>query len=264
MNLINDSLKIISIFHDPRKANIISFSGGKDSIVLLDLALKTGLNFNFIYGNTTIDPPGHISFIRHNFPMVEISHPKISFYDIIEKYGLPTRFRRNCCFILKEYIGKESNCYEGLRIDEGQKRGARLKLLKIPSTCDTRVKNKTHVYPLLNWSSKDIWNYIHNNGLIYPEIYNSGLKRLGCVGCPLATKSQRISDYKLYPKITKRIIKAIKTNIDNKKSISKYFNDEYKAFYWWLSTESIDNFYQPSLFTIDYKSVIIDTFNLSV
>lgn len=40
----------------------LGFSGGKDSIVLLDLTKKSGVKFEAFYSNTTIDPPGTIPF----------------------------------------------------------------------------------------------------------------------------------------------------------------------------------------------------------
>ena len=54
--LEKQSLKIMKTLYDERRENIVQFSGGKDSIVLLHLAKKTGLNFTYTYQNTTIDP----------------------------------------------------------------------------------------------------------------------------------------------------------------------------------------------------------------
>ena len=36
----------------------LGFSGGKDSVVILDLAERAGIQYNAIYANTTLDPPG--------------------------------------------------------------------------------------------------------------------------------------------------------------------------------------------------------------
>ena len=123
MNLIDlesQSLRIMKSLYDERRENIVQFSGGKDSIVLLHLAKKTGLGFSYTYQNTTIDPPKHIGWIRRNFPEVSINQPRYSFWELIEKYGLPTRQKRFCCQHLKEYIGKGAKTFEGLRIDESK------------------------------------------------------------------------------------------------------------------------------------------------
>lgn len=275
MNLkIENSLKIMKGLYDTRKENIIAFSGGKDSIVLWHLAQLSGLEFSYVYTNTTIDPPGHLRFIRENYPNVQIINPRYSFYKVVEKYGLPTRVNRFCCQHLKEYVGKGAKVFEGLRIDESKdeeeriskrgkkknltKRGRRLDALKEPEQCDTRIKGKIHVYPIINWTTKNVWEYIKLNNLPYPQWYDMGFHRLGCIGCPL--NSKRIKEYKLFPRYVYAVIKAIDKNIKSGKSISKDFNDPYEAFYWWLSEKSIKSHKELSLFRINYEQIIKETF----
>lgn len=253
---IDQSIRIIKSLYNPDKPYICAFSGGKDSIVIYDLCKKSGLPIEYIYSNTTIDPPGHLRFIRENYSDVKIVQPKKSFYQIVERYGLPTRHRRFCCRHLKEYVGRNSNVIEGLRIDEGVKRGKRLSELKEPEQCDTKIKNKKHIYPILQWTEKDVWDYIYANKLPYPDLYNKGFSRLGCVGCPLATQRQRLKEYRLYPKFAYATIKAIDKNIKAGRSLSKFFNNPYEAFYWWISEQSIKNHKRLTLFEIDYEKEI--------
>lgn len=261
-NKVDQSLKLIENLYSNNQKNILAFSGGKDSIVLYHLAKRTNLPFEIIYANTTIDPPGHISFIRHNFKDVIISHPKLSFYEIIAKYGLPTRFRRFCCQHLKEYVGKGCKVFEGVRMDEGHSRKKRLSALIEPEICDSRIKGKIHAYPLLNWSSVDIWTYISKFNLPVPEIYSKGFTRLGCIGCPLAYKNTRIAEFKMFPRYVSAILKAIRFNIDNKGTLSKFFYDEYDAFYWWISVTSIKSHKQETLFRINCQESIKSIFKL--
>ena len=75
----------------------LGFSGGKDSVVILDLAERSGIKYNASYANTTVDPPGTISFIKKNYTRVQILHPKKSFFQLVENKGLPGRMRRFCC-----------------------------------------------------------------------------------------------------------------------------------------------------------------------
>lgn len=42
----------------------LSYSGGKDSDVILQLAKEAGINFIPIYKNTTIDPPGTLKHVK--------------------------------------------------------------------------------------------------------------------------------------------------------------------------------------------------------
>lgn len=262
MNKVEQSIKLIKSLYSHNQPNLIAFSGGKDSIVLWHLAQKSGLNFEYYHSNTTIDPPGHLKFIRENYPNVKIVNPRYSFYKIIEKYGLPTRHRRFCCQHLKEYIGKGCKVFEGLRIDEGVKRGKRLSLLVEPEQCDTRIKNKIHAYPIMHWTTEDIWKYIKENNLPYPKHYDLGFNRLGCIGCPLANQKQRLTEYKTYPRYVYATIKAINKNIIAGKSLSKFFNNPYEAFYWWISELSIEEHKRLALFEIDYELQIKKLFPL--
>jgi phosphoadenosine phosphosulfate reductase len=277
MDLEKQSIKTMVSLYDDRRENIVQFSGGKDSIVLKELARKSGLDFTYSYQNTTIDPPGHISFIRTNFPDVEIIQPRYSFWQLIEKYGLPTRQHRFCCQHLKEYVGRGAKTYEGLRIDESKEeeiswakrgktskrissRGRRLLALKEPEVCDTRIKDKIHVYPIMHWTTKDVWSYIHKNNLPYPDFYDKGFHRLGCIGCPLGQQPQRMREYKMFPRFVTTTINAIEKNINAGKGISRFFDNPYEAFYWWISEVSIEEHKMQSLFKIDYEKVIKDTF----
>jgi len=72
----------------------LGFSGGKDSVVILDLAERAGIKYNAIYANTTVDPPGTICFIKKNYPQVRIIHPEKSFFQLVEEKGFPSRLRR--------------------------------------------------------------------------------------------------------------------------------------------------------------------------
>lgn len=68
----------------------LSYSGGKDSDVILELAKMAGINYRAIYKNTTIDPPGTISHCKENG--VEILQPKKSFFKMIQEKGFPSRW----------------------------------------------------------------------------------------------------------------------------------------------------------------------------
>jgi phosphoadenosine phosphosulfate reductase len=264
MNLEEQSLKLMKSLFDDRRENIVAFSGGKDSIVLYHLPKLFGLPFSYVYTNTTIDPPGHIGFIRRNFEDVKIIQPRYTFYEVIERYGLPTRHRRFCCQHLKEYVGKGAKVFEGVRIDEGVKRGKRLGALKEPESCDTRVKGKIHAYPIMQWKESDIWNYIREKELIYPSWYDQGFHRLGCVGCPLGPKNQRILEYQMFPRFIPPIIHAIEKNITQGKCLSKFFSDPYSAFHWWISNLSIEIFIQTDngFFKVDHKKELGKMFNI--
>lgn len=54
---VKRAIRIIRMADAPLE---VSYSGGKDSDVILALAKQSGVDFRAIYKNTTIDPPGTI------------------------------------------------------------------------------------------------------------------------------------------------------------------------------------------------------------
>lgn len=66
----------------------ISFSGGKDSVVLLDLVRSLYPNIEAVYVDTGLEYPEIKEFVK-TFDNVKILRPKMTFKQVIEKYGYP-------------------------------------------------------------------------------------------------------------------------------------------------------------------------------
>ena len=67
----------------------VSFSGGKDSTVLLHLVREMYGNDNpAVFVNTGLEYPEIVKFVK-TFENVEILKPKMGFVDVITKYGYP-------------------------------------------------------------------------------------------------------------------------------------------------------------------------------
>jgi phosphoadenosine phosphosulfate reductase len=202
--------------HEPEEGYFLAFSGGKDSIVIYDLARKSKVDFSPFYKITTVDPPEIIHFIRKHYPDVKFIKPKYTMYQlIIKKHYPPTRKVRYCCHYLKEMAPKGTTIL-GVRWGESTKRVGRPVHQENYSG-----KGKNFLNPIVEWADKDVWEYIKTNNLIYPNLYDKGFKRIGCVGCPLATKKQRILELEMFPKIKEGYLRAFKKMLDNYEDYSE-------------------------------------------
>ena len=182
----------------------VSYSGGKDSDVILELCKMAGVKFRIIHKCTTIDPPYTLSHCMQ--VGAEIIRPKNSMFEIIRRNGFPTRRSRHCCSILKEYKVLPI-AVQGIRKSESIKRQ---KLYKEPIICRTygNKKNKAQiVLPILEWSDRDVELFVKRQNItLHPIYYKNGQldvsNRLGCIGCPLASDNG-LSGFKRYPKMVK-------------------------------------------------------------
>mgnify|MGYP002511708309 CR=1 FL=1 len=66
----------------------ISFSGGKDSTVLLHICRELYPNMRAMFIDTGLEYPEIRSFVR-SFDNVDIIRPEMNFKQVIEKYGYP-------------------------------------------------------------------------------------------------------------------------------------------------------------------------------
>ena len=83
------SQKRIREFHEHYQGDTyISFSGGKDSTVLLDLVRKIYPNTPAVFVDTGLEYPEIKDFVR-TIPNVIWTKPKMPFNKVIEKYGYP-------------------------------------------------------------------------------------------------------------------------------------------------------------------------------
>lgn len=189
----------------------VCYSGGKDSDVILELAKMAGIPFDPIYKNTTIDPPGTLAHCRDKG--VRIMQPKKSFFQLVEENGWPSRWARFCCATLKEYKIHFRKVI-GVRRAESTKRA---RLYKEPEVCRVNPHGEKEriYYPILEWTNEDVTQFIAERGIkCHPLYYDEEgtfhvERRLGCVGCPLATGCGR-KDFEKYPKMLKAWLRAYK------------------------------------------------------
>lgn len=216
----------------------VAYSGGKDSDVILQLAKEAGVNYEAVYKNTTIDPPGTISHVKEMG--ARIIYPATNFFHLVEKKGFPSRLRRFCCEILKEYKVRQKSVV-GVRKAESRSRSMRY---NEPTMCRYfgSKKPENHVeqiYPILDWTNEDVLEFVSDRSLTLAPVYydEDGRidinRRLGCMCCPLQSHRKRIESFSKYPNMVKAYIRAGQKFLDSHpsaKSNSLYAN-AYEWFY---------------------------------
>jgi phosphoadenosine phosphosulfate reductase len=188
--------------NEPEQGYIGCFSGGKDSVVIKELADKAVVNVTWFYNKTCIDPPELVQFIKREHPDVIWNRPKHGnfFKRVVQKGIMPSRHIRWCCDEYKEKAyPKGSVLIMGIRAEESPRR-----VKDWDEVTEHRKTANTVVNPIFWWSSDELWNYIHTNDIPYCSLYDEGFSRLGCVGCPMVGKAGKLREFKRWPQYEKK------------------------------------------------------------
>lgn len=177
------------------------FSGGKDSVVIKELARLAGVPVEWHY-NVIIDPPELMHFIKDHHPDVQWHHCKHGpfFRRIKTKLMVPTRWRRWCCAEYKHTKGpKKCTRILGIRIEESNGRAKNYTACMMP-----KAAGRKEVYPIRLWPEFRVWEFIRWYKLPYCSLYDEGFERLGCVGCPLTSPKHRQREFDRWPHYEKQ------------------------------------------------------------
>ena len=248
---------------------VITYSGGKDSDVLLHLAEASGIPFEVLHSLTTADAPQTVYHVRATFHRLEDKGIKctvdkhvrpdgsrITMWNLIVKQGVPTRLQRFCCRYLKETGGRDRFIATGVRWDESaarkKNRGAlevitskkdNSLILSNDNSEDRRLfescqlKGKRVVNPIVDWKTDDVLDYIESEHICMNPLYGCGFSRVGCIGCPMAGKAGREAEFAMFPKFKAAYIRAFDTMLITRieRGMEAYsWQSGVDVFHWWM------------------------------
>lgn len=197
----------------------VSCSFGKDSMVVLDLALQENAKVPVVFENTLIEFPETLALkcrVERDWDLnlVELRPKKgVSFWKLQDRISLEKLNRDDgrkhsniCCYHLKEKpfalwrkVHNVTRSFTGLTAVESRHRMfvACMKGMDYYSYRDGCWK----VHPLMFWTQQEVWDFTHDNGLPVNEVYKKyGLSRVGCMWC-MSHKGWRGQVAKINPKV---------------------------------------------------------------
>lgn len=217
---------------EPPEGYYLAFSGGKDSCTIKALADMAGVKYDAHYNLTTVDPPELVRFIREQHPDVAIDKPERSMWELIVwKQSPPTRWMRYCCEYLKERGGDGRIVLTGIRAEESARRAKR----QMVESCFK--SQKRFVHPVIDWTERDVWQFIHENRLPYCGLYDEGFKRIGCIMCPYGHKTHMLEQARRWPKYYDAYVRAFAKMIEQPKrtGASWLWQTGQEVMDWWLN-----------------------------
>jgi phosphoadenosine phosphosulfate reductase len=180
---------------------VVAFSGGKDSLVLLDLVQKalSPDEFYVVFGNTDMELSATIEAVEN----AKAYWPNLRFYEAAshlsanqswDEFGPPGRRMRWCCAVhksvptvlllrqLTDNNEVQAVVYDGVRAAESEQR----------STYDEITKggkniNQINCSPILKWNAAELYIYLLENKILFNNAYRYGLFRVGCSVCPMSS-----------------------------------------------------------------------------
>ena len=252
----------------------LAYSGGKDSDAILILAELAGVRFEAVHNLTTADAPETVYYVRSK-SNVTISKPDTTMWELIVKKRMPpTRLIRYCCAELKERGGQGRRVITGVRWAESQSRkenAGNVRILNKPKAVKEKaeeigadyeitkqggiilnndneksrelvehcvMQSKIMVNPIVEWTDADVWGFLRHYGCKSNPLYQCGFDRVGCIGCPMASK-KRYFEFEKYPKYKASYIRAFDKMLKarDEHGLKRTWESAEEVFRWWMGED---------------------------
>ncbi len=246
---------------------LLTDSGGKDSAVICRLAENAGIPFEICHSHTTADAPETVYHVRKRAKEYEeksveytiilptYQGKRTSMWDLIPKKLIPpTRIARYCCAVLKETAGKDRFVVTGVRWAESVKRAANRGALEVQASDpkkklilnndneedrqlfeNCQMKGKRVCNPIIDWTDRDVWDYLTDQKVETNPLYNEGFCRVGCVGCPMAGKA-RYAEFARWPGFQRNYTRVFDRMLEAReaKGLFTEWETGEEVFHWWM------------------------------
>lgn len=228
----------------------VAFSGGKDSIVMLDVVQRALPHnaFKVVFGDTGMEFPDTYDVVENVKDWCKINNIEfltatshLTPEETWKEFGPPSQTMRWCCSVhkttpqilkLREITGKHDftgMAFIGVRGDESISRSEYDYV-----SLGKKHKGQYNCNPILEWNSAEIYMYIYQNNLILNDAYKKGNSRAGCLVCPMAAYKNEYFKSQSYPSETQKFFNVIsETNgkdLTDEKTVKQYLeNGGWKA-----------------------------------
>lgn len=230
----------------------VAFSGGKDSVVALDLVQRALPHncFKVLFGDTGMEFPDTYETVEKIKQIC--AEEKIEFLQAKSKlkpentwqiFGPPAVTIRWCCSVhkttpqimqLREVLQKPDftgMAFTGVRGDESLSRSEYDAI-----SYGGKHSGQYSCHPILEWNTAELFLYIYENGLTFNNAYKKGNTRAGCLVCPMSQGKHDYMKYKNYPDDTDLFINKI--IITSGKNFSKENYDRFVEQGYWRTRKS--------------------------
>ena len=230
--LVQDTIKyVFNIYISYRKKVdifYVAFSGGKDSVVALDIVQRAlpHNEFKVVFGNTDMEFPTTTELVQKLSR--KCSDEGIEFLEAASNmtskeswniFGPPARKVRWCCtvhitapvinMLSDKFANGKLRCVmiTGVRGDESVSRSGYDEM-----SMGKKMAGQYSFHPILEWSSAEIYLYIYSQGLLLNDAYKYGFNRVGCIMCPNSSEKHEYIKRQCFPELVDEYCERITQN----------------------------------------------------